>query len=127
MVQTAVLMCFCLATQSLGRKVSEQNSGSKEGRRSGQPIRTPAIPEIKAPASKAVRSCMDGAKSKANYCPEKQKRRFQVLLKGTQMGGGGGPDYIVSTQSNGNSLHFKCQDKVLVFWLPVGILRPAMV
>lgn len=43
---------------------------------------------------------MDGAKSKANYCPEKQKRRFQVLLKGTQMGGGGGPDYIVGTQSN---------------------------
>lgn len=83
MVQTAVLMCICLASQSLGRKVSEQNSGSKEGKRSDQPIRTPAIPALKAPASKAVRSCMDGAKSKANYCPEKQKRRFQVLLKGT--------------------------------------------
>lgn len=68
---------------------------------------------------------MDGAKSRANYCPEKQKHRFQVLLKGTQMGGGGGLDYVVGTQSNGNSLHFKCQDKVLVFQLPVGILGPA--
>lgn len=41
------------------------------------------------------------------------------------MGGGGGPDYVVGTQSNGNSLHFKCQDKILVFQFPVGILGPA--
>lgn len=50
---------------------------------------------------------MDGAKSKANYHPEKQKRCFQVLSKGTQMGGS--PGYVVDAHSNVNSLHFECQ------------------
>lgn len=58
-------------------------------------VRTLAIHAQKAPASKAVGSYMDGAKSKTNYHPEKQKCCFQVWLKGTQERGGRGPDYSI--------------------------------